>query len=75
MSERAAHEYPEISPVEFEERLRLALAELDTPELEELRGQIRWFRRRYPTPLDRLRYARRKYDEWTRTRGVLVDPR
>lgn len=75
MSERALYEYPEITADEFERRLVLAIAELDTEELEELRAHIRWFRRRYPNPLDRLRYARRKYDDWARTRGVLVHPR
>lgn len=75
MSEQAHYEYAEISPAEFEERVRLAVAELDTPELEEIRASIRWFQRRYPTPLDRLRYARRKYEEWAKTRGVLVHPR
>ncbi|MBX3203684.1 MAG: hypothetical protein KF764_01385 [Labilithrix sp.] len=73
--ERALYEYPDISAAEFERRLALAIAELDTSELEEIRAHIRWFRRRYPTPLDRLRYARRKYADWARTRGVLVHPR
>lgn len=63
-------EYPEITPEEFERRLALALAELDGPMGEELRAQIEWFQRRYPTPLARLRYARRKHDEWIKTRGI-----
>jgi hypothetical protein len=75
LSERAFYEYPPISPDEFEQRVKLALAELDTAELEEIRAHIRWFRRRYPTPLERLRYARRKYDDWAKTRGILVEPR
>ncbi|MBX3197150.1 MAG: hypothetical protein KF894_03250 [Labilithrix sp.] len=73
--DRAVHEYAEISADEFERRLALALAELDTAELDEIRAHIRWFRRRYPTPLERLRYARRKYAEWSRTRGILSRPR
>jgi hypothetical protein len=31
---------------------------------------IEWFVRRYPRPLDRLRYARRKYEEAERLRGA-----
>jgi hypothetical protein len=33
------------------------------PEGAEMAELIEWFLRRYPMPLDRLRYARRKYDE------------
>ena len=33
-------------------------------ELESTRELIRWFKRRYPTPLDRLRYARGAYARW-----------
>ena len=75
MSDRPHYEYAEISPAEFEERVRLAVSELDTPQLDEIRAHIRWFQRRYPTPLERLRYARRKYDEWSKTRGILGNPR
>ena len=28
---------------------------------------VRWFRRRYPTPAERLAYARRAYKRWTRS--------
>jgi hypothetical protein len=38
---------------------------LTDAELEETRSLIRWFRRRYPTPADRLAYARRAYRRWT----------
>jgi hypothetical protein len=34
-------------------------------ELEENRALIRWFRRRYATPGERLAYARRAYARWT----------
>jgi len=37
-------------------------------EEEEARSLIRWFRRRYPTPADRLSYARRAYRRWTAAR-------
>jgi hypothetical protein len=63
-------DYPPLSREEFEERLAQALAELDGPEGDELRALIAWFKRRYPTPLDRLRYATRKHRELARTRGV-----
>jgi len=72
---RVLLDYPEISREEFDRRLALALAELDGPEGQALRDHIRWFRKRYPTALDRLRYARRKYEQWSKTRGIVVDPR
>ncbi len=34
------------------------------PALDESRSLIRWFRRRYPTPAERLAYARRAYSRW-----------
>ena len=33
-------------------------------EEEDTRALIRWFRRRYPTPSERLAYARRAYRRW-----------
>ena len=59
----ALHESP-LAPEEFERRLAASLAELDGPELENLSGLIRWFVRRYPTPQERLAYARRAYARW-----------
>jgi len=45
-------------------------AGLATPMGEEEEAEIlslvRWFCRRYPTPADRLAYARRAYRRWTR---------
>ena len=42
---------------------------LDPPigedERAEVRALIHWFRRRYPTPADRLAYVRRAYARWT----------
>ncbi len=44
---------------------RAALAApLGVAEEEESRSLIRWFRRRYPTPAERLAYARRAYRRW-----------
>jgi hypothetical protein len=38
-----------------------------TPEdRDDLLSFIAWFNRRYPTPADRLRAARRQYKNWTR---------
>ena len=51
------------------EELRAALAvPLGEAEEEETRSLIRWFRRRYPTPADRLAYARRAYRRWAAAR-------
>jgi len=51
------------------EEFRAALAvPLGEAEEEEARALIRWFRRRYPTPADRLAYARRAYRRWTASR-------
>ena len=47
------------------EEVRAALAQpLGAVEEEESRSLIRWFRRRYPTPAERLAYARRAYRRW-----------
>jgi hypothetical protein len=52
------------------EELRAALAvPLGADEEDEARSLIRWFRRRYPTPAERLAYARRAYARW------IADPR
>lgn len=51
------------------EEFRTALAvPLGEAEEEEARSLIRWFQRRYPTPADRLAYARRAYRRWTTAR-------
>jgi hypothetical protein len=47
------------------EEVRAALAvPLGEAEEEEARSLIRWFRRRYPTPGERLAYVRRAYRRW-----------
>jgi hypothetical protein len=47
-----------------------ARAYLDQPITQEERdgvlGLVRWFRRRYPTPAERLAYARRAHARWSR---------
>lgn len=55
----------ELTPEEFDRRCAAALAEEDT--LADARELVRWFRRRYPTALERLRYARRQHAAWTST--------
>ncbi len=45
-------------------------APLSDAERESVLELARWFRRRYPTPLERLAYARRAYARWSRTRGL-----
>lgn len=59
-----------LPPEEFERLVRRALADLDGPEGEEMLAHMRWFMRRYPTLLDRLRYSTRKFKEWSKTRGI-----
>jgi hypothetical protein len=47
------------------EEVRTALAvPFGAAEEEESRALIRWFRRRYPTPAERLAYVRRAYRRW-----------
>jgi hypothetical protein len=36
-------------------------------EREEILSLVAWFRRRYPTPADRLAYVRRAYRRWQAT--------
>jgi hypothetical protein len=52
--------------LDAEEFLRLLAVPIGEAEEEEARSLIRWFRRRYPTPAERLAYCRRAYRRWTR---------
>ena len=51
-----------------------ARAYLDAPmsddEREHTLSLVSWFRRRYPTPADRLAYVRRAYKRWNGMRGI-----
>jgi hypothetical protein len=51
-----------------------ARAYLDAPmtdaERDAARDLVRWFRRRYSTPVERLAYVRRAYARWRRTQGL-----
>jgi len=49
----------ELTPEEFDGLVRRALS--DQAELEERAALVAWFKRHYPTPRERLAYARRKY--------------
>lgn len=49
----------ELTPEEFDRRVQLALSDQD--ELQARAALVAWFMRRYPTPRERLAYARRKY--------------
>ena len=55
-----------------------ARAYLDAPvtdaERDEVLALVHWFKRRYPTPLDRLAYVRRAYARWQRTLGIGAGP-
>jgi hypothetical protein len=51
----------QLSPEEVRAALAVPLGE---DEEEESRSLIRWFCRRYPTPAERLAYARRAYRRW-----------
>lgn len=55
-----------LSPEEFRAALAIPLGQ---DEEEQARSLIRWFRKRYPTPAERLAYARRAYRRWTATRA------
>jgi hypothetical protein len=52
-----------LSAEEFAARLAIPISE---EERRETRQLIRWFQRRYPTPHERLRSARRLYRDWSR---------
>jgi hypothetical protein len=48
------------------EEVSQALAHpITNEERDQVMALVAWFRRRYPTPLERLAYARRAYRRWT----------
>ena len=52
------------------DQVRAAMAvPLSDSERDESLSLIRWFRRRYPTPVERLAYARRAYRRWSTAQG------
>jgi len=52
-----------LSPEEVQAWLRVPLGD---DERRDILSLIEWFCRRYPTPAERLAYARRAYRRWTR---------
>jgi hypothetical protein len=52
--------------LDAEEFRKLLAVPIGGTEEEEARSLIRWFRRRYPTPAERLAYCRRAYRRWTK---------
>jgi hypothetical protein len=64
-----------LSPEEFAARESAARASLAGSEGEEMRAYMEWFLRRYPTPLARLQYARRKFREAMAHAGMARAPR
>lgn len=50
-----------LSPEEFDAYVN---APMSSTEIEGIWEMIDWFRRRYPTPLERLGYVRRAYARW-----------
>ena len=42
-------------------------APMTADELRDTLELVAWFRRRYPTPIDRLRYVTRAYRRWARS--------
>lgn len=45
-------------------------APISQAERDDVLALVRWFRRRYPTPAERLAYVRRAYAQWRRTQGI-----
>ncbi len=43
-------------------------------EREAVAALVRWFTARYPTPLERLAYARRAYSRWQGVHASRVEP-
>ena len=50
-----------LSPEEFDAYVRAPVSDFEREQREEL---VAWFLRRYPTPAERLAYARRAYARW-----------
>ncbi len=56
-----------LSPEEWAARAAVPITDV---EREEVLSLARWFRARYPTPLERLAYVRRAYGRWAATQGL-----
>ena len=62
----------QLAPEEFAAQEAGARASLEGPEGEEMSAYADWFLRRYPTPLERLAYSRRKFRESLAHRGLAI---
>lgn len=51
------------------EAQRYLQAPIDDEERAAVLDLVRWFRRRYPTPAERLAYVRRAYRRWASSRS------
>ncbi len=60
--------------LDLEEAETLLAQPITQEEREEFLALVDWFRGRYPTPLDRLRYVRRAYARWTKNRPSGASP-
>ena len=54
------------APMDAAEFARRAAAPLTPEEIAEPRELVAWFTRRYPTGAERLAYARRAWERWSR---------
>jgi hypothetical protein len=61
-----------LPPDEFERLVARALADLDGPEGEEMASFMARFKRRYPTPLARLRFSTRYYRQSMKLQGTVT---
>jgi hypothetical protein len=52
-----------VTPAELRAALERPMPRQEQEEVLEL---VRWFSRRYPTPLERLAYVRQAYRRWSR---------
>ena len=59
--------HDQLSPAEARAYLDAPLTKAEREGVLEL---ARWFRRRYPTPVERLAYVRRAFARWRRAQGL-----
>lgn len=61
--------------LESAEARRYLDAPITKAERDDVLALVRWFQRRYPTPIERPAYARRAYLRWRRTTGLAASTR
>jgi len=67
LEERARLKAMYDAPMDVAEFVRCAAAPLTAEEIAETRELINWFTQRYPTGAERLAYARRAWERWSRS--------